>query len=266
MNKKIIFVVTGIIFIGAIFGLIFSSGKKEQPEKENSLSFNKVNKLLKEDKYRQAKELLNQEKDNATGPSVIKQIQEKIQDINIKLLFSPYSEGSCSKNYTVQRGDALSKIAKKFNTTVSLIKQANALTSNKIIPGQELKINLCEFSIVIDKSQNLLFLKRDGKIFKTYIVATGTDGRTPGGEFKIINKLVKPTWYKAGAIVLPDNPDNILGSRWMGIDKKGYGIHGTTKPESLGQQVTLGCVRMSNKEVEELYDIVSVGTEVIIVE
>lgn len=266
MNKKIIFIVSGIIIAGVIFGLMFSSEKKEQPKKEQSLSFDKVNTLLKDEKYKQAKEILKHQKDNATDPSAIKQIQEKIQDVNIKLLFSSYDEGSCSKNYKVKRGDSLSKIAKKFNTTVGLIKKANNLTSNKIIPGQELKVNVCEFSIVVDKSQNLLFLKRDGKIFKTYIVATGTDGRTPEGEFKIINKLVKPTWYKAGAIVLPDNPDNILGSRWMGIDKSGYGIHGTTKPESLGQQATLGCVRMSNQEVEELYDIVPIGTEVVIVE
>ncbi|MCF7872978.1 MAG: L,D-transpeptidase family protein [Candidatus Omnitrophica bacterium] len=266
MNKKIIFVVSGIIVAGVVLGLILNSGEKEQPKEENSLSFDEVSTLIKEKKYKKAKELLKQEKDNTTNPSAIKQIQKKIQNINIKLLFSPYDEDSCSKKYRVERGDSLSKIAKKFNTTVGLIKKANNLTSNKIIPGQELKVNVCEFSIVVDKSQNLLFLKRDGKIFKTYIVATGTDGRTPEGEFEIINKLVKPTWYKAGAIVLPDNPDNILGSRWMGIDKRGYGIHGTTEPESLGQQVTLGCVRMSNEEVEELYDIVPVGTEVVIVE
>lgn len=266
MNKKNIFVVSGIIIVGVVLGLIFNSGEKEQPKKENSLFFDKVNTLIEEKKYKKAKEFLKQEKDNAIDPSAIKQIQEKIQSINIKLLFSSYNEGNCSKKYKVKRGDALSKIAKKFNTTVGLIKKANNLTSNKIIPGQELKVNVCEFSIVVDKSQNLLFLKRNGEIFKTYIVATGTDGRTPEGEFEIINKLVKPTWYKAGAIVLPDNPDNILGSRWMGIDKSGYGIHGTTEPESLGQQVTLGCVRMSNEEVEELYNIVPVGTEVVIVE
>ncbi|MFO8052567.1 MAG: L,D-transpeptidase family protein [Candidatus Omnitrophota bacterium] len=267
MNKKIIFVVAGIVVIaGVVFGLIFSSGEKEQPQKKDIVSFEKVDELLKEDKYSQAKELLKEKKADVTDPSTIRQIQEKIQDINIQLLFSPYHEDKCSKNYKVKRGDALSKIAKKFNTTVSLIKKSNNLASDKIVPGQELKVNTCKFSLVVDKSQNLLFLKRDGKIFKTYLVATGKKGRTPEGEFKIINKLVKPTWYKAGAIVLPDNPDNILGSRWMGIDKSGYGIHGTTEPNNLGKQVTLGCIRMANDQVEELYDIIPVGTEVTIVE
>jgi lipoprotein-anchoring transpeptidase ErfK/SrfK len=50
----------------------------------------------------------------------------------------------------------------------------------------------------------------------------------------------------------------------MGIDKPSYGLHGTTEPQNLGQQVTQGCVRLSNPDVEELYSIVPLGTEVII--
>jgi lipoprotein-anchoring transpeptidase ErfK/SrfK len=62
------------------------------------------------------------------------------------------------------------------------------------------------------------------------------------------------------------NPQNILGSRWLGLDKEGYGIHGTTEPQSLGKQATAGCVRMQNSEVEQLYSIVPKGTEVTIVD
>jgi len=52
----------------------------------------------------------------------------------------------------------------------------------------------------------------------------------------------------------------------MGFDLAGFGIHGTTEPQTLGRQVTQGCVRMLNAEVEELYAIVPVGTEVTIVD
>jgi lipoprotein-anchoring transpeptidase ErfK/SrfK len=275
LNKKNIFIIAGVIFLGLIAGLIFSSGEKngatqkeikEEVKKENSFSFAPVNELVERGGYKEAKKILDNQKQETINPSMINRIQDKIYEINLKMLFSPDSEDKCSKIYTVKRGDALAKIARKFNTTVDLIKKANNLSSTKIIPGQELKVNVCEFSLVVDKSQNLLFLKRDGEVFKTYTVATGKNGRTPEGNFKIINKLVKPTWYKAGAVVLPDNPENILGSRWLGIDKAGYGIHGTTDPENLGQQVTLGCVRMANQEVEELYTIIPVGTEVTIVE
>ena len=64
----------------------------------------------------------------------------------------------------------------------------------------------------------------------------------------------------------PLGPDNILGSRWMGFDLSEYGIHGTTEPETLGQQITQGCVRMSNAEVKELFAIIPVGTEVTVVD
>ncbi|MCX5679981.1 MAG: L,D-transpeptidase [Candidatus Omnitrophica bacterium] len=56
----------------------------------------------------------------------------------------------------------------------------------------------------------------------------------------------------------------MLGSRWLGISKPSYGIHGTTQPESIGQSVTEGCVRMRNEEVKELYILVPEGTEVVI--
>ena len=61
-------------------------------------------------------------------------------------------------------------------------------------------------------------------------------------------------------------PENVLGTRWMGFDKEGYGIHGTVAPDKIGQQVTAGCIRMRNEEVEELYKILPRGAEVTIVD
>ena len=61
-----------------------------------------------------------------------------------------------------------------------------------------------------------------------------------------------------------ESPENILGTRWLGFDMPGYGIHGTTQPDSIGKQATAGCVRMLNSEAEELYDLLPIGTEVTI--
>lgn len=268
MNKKIIFIGAGLIILLIVLGVSLKPKKtKETVEKTEvkTISFQVVDKLIEAGKYLQAKKTLQAEKNEAVDPVAIKKAQNKLENINMQLLFSPQKD-DCSGIYRVKRGDSLSKIAKKFNTTVELIKKANGLTSDKIIPDQELKVSTCKFSLVVDKSQNTLFLKRDGNIIKTYTVSTGKQGRTPEGKFRIVNKLVEPTWYKAGAVVLPDNPENILGSRWLGFDKAGYGIHGTTEPKSLGTQATLGCIRMKNEEVEELYAIVPVGIEVVIVE
>jgi lipoprotein-anchoring transpeptidase ErfK/SrfK len=119
----------------------------------------------------------------------------------------------------------------------------------------------------VDKSQNTLILKTNEDVVKTYIVSTGSNNSTPTGTFKIIEKIVNPPWYKPGGGIVPaGSPENILGTRWLGINKEGYGIHGTTDPKSLGKQVTAGCVRMSNTDVEELFGIVAKDTEVIIVD
>lgn len=191
--------------------------------------------------------------------------QKKIEDINIKLLFSnTVTPGSAL--YEIKAGDNLTKIAREFKTTPELIEKSNNLSADKIIPGRKIKIWKVPFSILVDKSQNTLILRAGEEVFKTYIVSTGANNSTPVGTFKIVNKLPNPTWFKAGTVVPPNSPDNILGSRWMGFDLSGYGIHGTTDPQNLGKQVTQGCVRLSNSEVEELYIIVPIGTEVTVVD
>jgi len=187
--------------------------------------------------------------------------ENMIWDLNIKALFSQMPTPD-SKIYEVHPQDTLGKIAKNFGTTVELIMKANNLKSDIIRPGMKLKVAAAKFSILVDKSQNTLTLKSNDEMFKVYQVATGLDNSTPVGTFKIVNKIIDPPWYKAGAIVPPGSPKNILGTRWLGWSIPGYGIHGTTEPESIGKQVTAGCVRMINKDVEEIYIIIPIGTEV----
>ena len=191
--------------------------------------------------------------------------QRKLENINIKMLFSG-ADIPKSAVYEIKPGDTLAKIAKEFKTTVELIKKSNNLSEDKIMPGRKIRVYTAPFSILVDKSQNILILKSEEEVYKTYIVSTGANNSTPVGTFKIMNKLANPTWFKAGAVVPASSPENVLGTRWLGFNLSGYGIHGTIEPESLGRQVTQGCVRMSNPEVEELYVIVPVGTEVTIVD
>jgi len=150
--------------------------------------------------------------------------------------------------------------------TVELIKLSNNLASNKIMAGRELRIWTGKFSIVVDRSQNVLLLKSDGEVIKTYTVSTGKDLCTPLGTFVIEEKLVSPMWYKVDVVVAPDSPDYELGTRWMGISAEGYGIHGTSDESVIGRHITNGCVRMKNNEVEELYDVIPGGTVVEIIE
>ena len=191
--------------------------------------------------------------------------QAHLGHVNVAVFFSP-TVTELDTVYDVRPGDTVGKIASSHGTTVSFVKRANGLKGDLIHPGQKLKLPKGHFSIVVDKSQNQLLLTEDNQFMKSYVVATGKENSTPIGTFKIVNKIVNPVWYKEGAIVPPDSPGNILGTRWMGIDKAGFGIHGTVDPNALGQQLTAGCVRMGNGDVEELFDIVPIGTEVTIVD
>lgn len=189
--------------------------------------------------------------------------QKKVEDLNIRLLFSPaVTPGSIL--YEIKPGDSLAKIASEYKTTVELVTKSNNISGDRIIPGRKIKVWNKPFNILVDKSQNMLILKADEEVIKTYVVSTGKDNTTPVGTFKIVNKLLNPTWFKAGAVVPAASPENILGTRWLGLNIPGYGIHGTTEPQNLGMQVTQGCIRMANPEVEELYAIIPVGTQVTI--
>jgi len=197
--------------------------------------------------------------------SLIAKTQAALGKVNIALLFSP-TVTDLDVVYEVKPGDTLGKIATKSQTTVDFLKRANSLTGSVIRPQQKLKVPKGHFSIVVDKSQNQLLLTEDNQFIKLYEVATGKDNSSPVGTFKIVTRITNPVWYKQGAVVPPDSPENILGTRWLGLEKQGYGIHGTTDPHAIGQQVTAGCVRMRNSDVEEIFDIVPIGTDVTIVD
>ena len=219
----------------------------------------------KQGKLSEARDAYRKAYEAYPDPGIVNTAKPKAEELSMKILFSPIVD-SDSKEYTVQAGDTLAKIAKVFGTTVNLIKKSNNLTGDNIRQGQRLKVATARFSVVIDKSQNILLLRQNDNVVKTYNVATGLDNCTPVGTFKITTKLVDPVWYKTGAAVPPGSPENILGTRWMGLSREGYGIHGTTDPSSLGKQATAGCVRMLNSDVEELYGILPEGTEVTIVD
>lgn len=133
------------------------------------------------------------------------------------------------------------------------------------LEGVESAINLKPPAngLYIDKSRNIIQLYSGGQLVVEYPCCTGKDGCTPEGSFTVTSKLVDPTWYWQGEAI-PPGPDNGLGTHFLGISKKGYGIHGTNEPDSIGYSLSHGCVRLQNEDIEELYGMVDVGTVVVI--
>ena len=271
MNKKLFLGLSGLFALWIIVLIVWISGRGKVSS-QLPLARGVAAKLATEakgfeskDNWLEAKKIYQKLITDFPSSREVMQWQKKVEEFNLKLLFSPTMTPG-AEVYEIKPGDTLIRIAKMYKTTPELIMRSNQMSSDKIMPGEKVKVWTVPFTIVVDKSQNLLMLKTKEEVFKTYVVATGLNNSTPVGTFKITNKLMNPTWFKAGAVVPPESPENILGTRWMGFDLSGYGIHGTTEPETLGQQVTQGCVRMRNSEVEELYTIVPVGTEVEVVD
>jgi lipoprotein-anchoring transpeptidase ErfK/SrfK len=122
--------------------------------------------------------------------------------------------------------------------------------------------NAPERRIVVSIPDRKLALVEDGKVVKVYQTAVGAPkSPSPSGTFTVATRLQHPTWYHAGKVV-PPGKANPLGTRWLGLSTKGYGIHGTNAPRSIGRNVSHGCIRMLNHDVEELFDMVSVGVVV----
>lgn len=125
--------------------------------------------------------------------------------------------------------------------------------------------------IVIDKSLNKLAYFKEGKLVKTFPVATGAKASyTPEGLFVIHEKIKNRPYYKEK--IKGGDPKNPLGDRWFGLvvpQKDGsvsyaYGIHGTNNEKSIGKYVSNGCIRLHNKDVRWLYDKVPNKTLVLI--
>ena len=115
--------------------------------------------------------------------------------------------------------------------------------------------------ILISIPDRKLALIENGAVLKVFPIAVGKGATpTPTGEFTIINRIVNPTWYgHESGVPVPPGPQNPLGTRWMGLSKKSYGIHGTNAPTSIGKRASKGCIRMAQADLEELFALVRVG-------
>jgi lipoprotein-anchoring transpeptidase ErfK/SrfK len=116
--------------------------------------------------------------------------------------------------------------------------------------------------VVVSIPDRKLAVLEDGKILRVFQVAVGANvSPSPTGEFQIAHRLTNPTYYHPG-VVIPPGKDNPLGPRWVGLNQKGFGIHGTNQPLSIGKAASHGCIRMRNREIAQFFELVSVGDTV----
>ena len=136
-------------------------------------------------------------------------------------------------------------------TSVLLMATAEALAQENQAPPSR--------RIVISIPDRKLAILEEGKVLATFPVAVGAAASpSPTGEFQIVSRVSNPTYYHPGTVV-PSGKDNPVGTRWLGISQKGYGIHGTNAPRSIGHAASHGCIRLRNRDMERLFGMLRVG-------
>jgi len=114
-------------------------------------------------------------------------------------------------------------------------------------------------TVVVSIPDRKLAVISDGKLRRVFAVSVGAaESPSPTGTFQITNRIANPTYYHPG-VVVPAGLNNPLGPRWIGLNKKSYGIHGTNLPHSIGKAASHGCIRLRNSDVVALYSMLSVG-------
>ncbi len=247
--------------------------KKKEPKKsthsKNKLLYKLVSQYLEKGKKFEARNLLSDLYFNESNRKKKKEIKKRLDELNEELVFSKVPSPD-AVFYVVKPGDSLAKIAKKFDTSYAFIMRINNKPRTLIKIGERLKILNGNLSLLVDKSDYTLTILLNGHFIKQYSVGIGKSNKTPVGVFIVDNKLINPTWYSPDGVYEYGHPKNVLGTRWIGFEDKnglyGYGIHGTADPDSIGKDMSNGCIRMRNGDVEELFDFVKQKTRVLMQE
>jgi len=116
--------------------------------------------------------------------------------------------------------------------------------------------------VVVSIPDRRLAVMENGNVLATFPVAVGAAvSPSPTGEFQIVSRVANPWYYHRGSVV-PSGKDNPVGTRWLGLSQPRYGIHGTNAPRSIGHAVSHGCIRLRNRDMEQLFTMLKVGDSV----
>jgi len=191
------------------------------------------------------------------------------------------------QTYKINDSESLIEIARKFGLGYNEIVDANP-DLDPFVPGAGVSVKIPTLWILPDPSLNekivinlselrlYYFFKQKGeRMVRTFPIGIGDEGYdTPEGNFRIIEKIVKPSWHVPESIrrkrphlpmVLPPGPNNPLGSHALRLSSGNYLIHGTNRPWAVGRKLTHGCIRLYPEDISRLFRFVQIGVKVNIV-
>lgn len=218
--------------------------------------------LREQSRFGEAKEVLCQFLGLNDRIDLVSKAKKMLGDINIAMILKGLPVEN-RRVIHVEEDSNLNELLRKSSATVQALMSINKCDKEEELVKRDVLYYIPrELNIEVDVSRNILTLKDGDNFVKEYLIATGKDKSTPLGSFHIINKLENPTWFWRGRVIPPSSEENELGTRWMGLSFENYGIHGTREPDSIGRDLSHGCIRMYNRDVEELCSIVPLKTPV----
>lgn len=179
----------------------------------------------------------------------------------------PLEGDALTEWYTVRRGDVLAKIARRAKLQTAALVLVNRLGDpGSLQVGQRLLVPQGPFDAIVYKSAYRMDLYLRDQFVRSYPVGLGTDNGTPTGKWRVKTTLANPTYYPPETapdrrVIGPNDPNNPLGEYWIGLEgiegaavgRRGFGIHGTIEPDSIGRDASLGCIRLHNDDVAVVF-------------
>jgi LysM repeat protein len=226
-----------------------------------------------------ARDLLNDALVNGASEADAADLKAFLAQLNSKIILGvqKFPADPYNKTWKVEPGTALWKLSRRFDVTAELLCRVNGLKdASKLRAGVTIKAIQGPFHLVVSKKkfEADLYLGAPGgegsMYLKTYKVGLGSDGSTPTGLWLVeTGKVTNPVYYspRGEGVIAGDDPKNPLGERWLplkgieggAVGQESYGIHGTIEPDSIGKNMSLGCIRLLHDDIVEVYDLLVEG-------
>jgi lipoprotein-anchoring transpeptidase ErfK/SrfK len=157
--------------------------------------------------------------------------------------------------YTVAGRAAMNRAKKQILAIMLLLLALPAIaqTTDPVLTSPITRV------VLVSIPDRKLAVISDGNVIAKFSIAVGAaESPSPSGEFHIVSRVSNPTYYRPGSVI-PSGKDNPVGTRWLGLSQKGYGIHGTNAPRSIGRAASHGCIRLRNRDMERLFTMLQIG-------
>ncbi|MEM8783576.1 MAG: L,D-transpeptidase family protein [Planctomycetota bacterium] len=198
-------------------------------------------------------------------------IRRQLTDLNGRLVFSPEAVANdpATTTYVVQSGDLLGSIARRYKVPYPFLELINGIDARRLRVGQRLKLVNGPIHARVDKSEfvmDMYVFGSDGTpaYLTSFPVGLGENDNTPLGKWRVANgKVTNPDWRnpRTNEYYPADHPDNPIGEYWVpitglegdAVGRTGFGIHGTNEPDSIGRNMSMGCVRLGDADIAMVF-------------